>query len=372
MMRFLLLLFLTAICIAEYRLDVREWGVIEGEYNSDSFSFHDFSFPQAVHTQKTVDSAKITSAPSSEVSHSCPNERFQNPEDKKKFEELGRAIEKLKKKYDKAEGKEREKLEKELKKLMIKKLELRLSRTRLAKEPVIYFDLENVEHFSVRATFTTGTPTVTYPPAEIISNSCVWDSVHPVQDAPLNKMMQIPEQQRREILRINNVKSQALQVNSFKTRSLFYEGELQFHNNITWSFRGDSVLVTNEGSYDVSNCYLLKDDYGARTRVAFIKKLSAGEKRMVETEWFHFYTGSKTVEPSTEDILIEQGFRSDEAGAFTRIWDEKLINRADKWGSCSFYQIPQSEVVKLIPLEIKPKPTSILRTLFVLTGKEKQ
>lgn len=360
----ILISLVVAVLSQEYRLEVREWGVLEGEYGSDLFSFQDFSFQEGVKT------AVPDTVQSTETSHSCSGNRYMKPKDEKRDRELDRSIAAVRKELEKAEGKEREKLEEKLKKLMIEKIRLRIERTHVAKEPVIYFDLENVSHFSVRASFATGTPTVTYPPARIESTSCLWDSLVPADDASLNGMIHVPEKQRREILRINSVKTQPIQVDSFVTRSLFYEGDLSYQNHISWRFRGDSLTLENGGEFPVYNCYVLKDTYGAATAVAFIDTLNPGGKVTIPVTLQNLTLPGSVLEPSTKDLLINQGFHNDEAAAFRKVWDEKIIRRAEQWGSCALYQIPQSELDQLISLTITPDPTSILRTLFVLVGKE--
>ena len=236
----------------------------------------------------------------------------------------------------------------------------------LVKEPVIYFHSENVGSFDAQVTFKSGWATESYPAAESNGNSFLWKNVQITGDVSgITYSSNI-------LKAVNNVDADTLLYKNQKSRSLFYEGVINYENKIRMIYNADKkeALIENKGSYPVYDLLLIvPSNYnkllGKNIYSDIVPKIGAGETVTVPLKQIHpkaDYAGD----------LIKQGFTRTEAQAFVDIWQDEFQKIETGKGNL-VYRLSQEEYDSLITLKITPEPVNTIRSLYVLvklTGKD--
>jgi len=236
----------------------------------------------------------------------------------------------------------------------------------VVKEPVIYIHSENAGSFDAQVTFKSGWATESYPAAESNGNSFLWKNVQITGDV---SGITYPS----SILKaVNNVDADTLLYKNQKSRSLFYEGVINYENKIRMIYNADKkeALIENKGSYPIYDLLLIvPSNYnkllGKNIYSDIVPKIGAGETVTVPL---------KQIPPKADYAgdLIKQGFTRTEAQAFADIWQDEFQKIETGKGNL-VYRLSQEEYESLIALKITPEPVKTIRSLYVLvklTGKD--
>ncbi|TFH65818.1 MAG: hypothetical protein E4G91_01090 [Candidatus Zixiibacteriota bacterium] len=242
----------------------------------------------------------------------------------------------------------------------------------LVRLPVIYVHSRSKTPFTAKATFATGGPSDTYPPADLGQRTVEWNNVTFGNSSVLDKPLSGQDYEPLEhiIPALNNVDADILEYNGWLSRFLFYEGAVQYRNRIAASYDLDSLTahVTNHGDFTVSNVNLvvrLQNAYGPLPRAYF-------------AHWDHLLPGQTADALLGEEPVLSyltdmqmQGFSQSEAESFAGLWEQTFyLGNSTNGISNLIYRLPQSEYDKLISLTVTPTPDRIIRTLYVLIHLE--
>jgi hypothetical protein len=236
----------------------------------------------------------------------------------------------------------------------------------VVKEPVIYIHSEKPGSFDAQVLFKSGWPTESYPAAESADNSFVWENVQISGDV---SGITYPS----DVLRtINNVDADTLQYKNQKSRSLFYEGVINYENKLRMIYNADKkeALIENKGSYPVYDLLLIvPSNYnkllGKNIYSDLVPKIGAGETITVPLKQV----------PAKADYtqnLMKLGYTRTEGQAFADIWQDAFQKIETGKGNL-VYRLSQEEYDSLIELKITPEPVKTVRSLYVLvklTGKD--
>lgn len=236
----------------------------------------------------------------------------------------------------------------------------------VVREPVIYIHSENAVSFDAKVIFRSGWATESYPKAESDGNSFLWENVQITGDAG---GITYPS----GILKtINNVDADTLQYKNQKSRSLFYEGVINYENKIRMIYNADKkeALIENKGSYPVYDLLLIvPSNYnkllGKNIYSDLVPKIGAGETVTVPLKQV----------PAKIDYtqnLMKLGYTRMEAQAFADIWQDAFQKIETGKGNL-VYRLSQEEYDSLIELKITPEPVKTVRSLYVLvklSGKD--
>jgi hypothetical protein len=236
----------------------------------------------------------------------------------------------------------------------------------VVKEPVIYIHSENAGSFDAQVVFKSGWPTESYPVAESNGNSFLWENVLIAgADSGITYPSSILEA-------INNVDADTLQYKNQKSRSLFYEGVINYENKIRMIYNADKkeALIENKGGYPVYDLLLIvPSNYnkllGKNIYSDVVPKIGAGETVTVPLRQV----------PAKVDYagdLTKLGYTRTESQAFADIW-QSAFQKIETGKGNIVYRLSQEEYDSLIELKITPEPVKTIRSLYVLvklTGKD--
>lgn len=244
----------------------------------------------------------------------------------------------------------------------------RPEQAKLVREPVIYVHSIDKIPFTICATFNSGNPTDTYPQAIVNGNSVIWEQVNFSADIiPANPRItanHVPLDSIIDIL--NNVDADCLEYNGQTARFLFYEGDIQFENEVvaTYDFDNQQATFENQGVYPIFNLILVASKsngmpFNPSIYAGRIEQLNPGEQTTVAF--------SEGVEVDPEEDLVSQGFTQMEAEAFAELWSLPFFYPVNLGGWANLiYRLSQEEYDELISLDINPQPTKIIRSLYIL------
>ena len=245
--------------------------------------------------------------------------------------------------------------------------------SQLVKLPVIYVHSRDKKPFTLKATFATGGPTDTYPPATMGQSIVEWSNVQFAVGTASQKPLSGQDYEPLEhiIPALNNVDADILEYNGWLSRFLFYEGSVQFRNRIAASYDLDSLTahVTNQGDFTVYNVNLivrLQNIYGPLPQAHF-----AHWDQLDPHQTADALLGDEPILSYLDDMKA-QGFSQSEAESFVGLWERVFYMTSWADGiSNLIYRLPQSEYDKLISLSVTPTPDKIVRTLYILTHLRK-
>jgi hypothetical protein len=236
------------------------------------------------------------------------------------------------------------------------------------REPVIYFQGDMPNFVSVKATFNTGSPTETFPPAMVADGRVEWDTVWHLR--PILKPTAVlpgltPFDSVKDVLGMGGGNS--IRYKDDISTFLYYEGTLNFTNQITATWDLDSLMVhlTNTGSYPVYN--LVVSIAGPMptlgptpiTYQAVTLQVLPGETADLLL--------SSSVSLSFLADLMTMGFTRAEAGVFDSLWRASAFHPFDQGATANLiYRVPQSVYDSLITFEVKPVPNRTIRALYAL------
>lgn len=243
----------------------------------------------------------------------------------------------------------------------------------IVKQPVIYVHSSDDMILNVKVEFKTGKPEETYPKVESDGKIIQWNNVYAHSKHDVQKRVYKEDDwdlvPLKEIIGIlNNVDSKCLEFNDVHSKFLFYEGEMEFENRVLVDFNTDlgAVLLVNNFDFTIYNVTVTKqlgNFINPEYVMCHIDSMVAGERLAFRYE--------NTRDVWTED-LINLGFSQMEAESFARLWVTPFTQRTNQGGWANLiYRLPESEVEKLITLEIDPKPELIRRVLYTMITLDK-
>jgi len=244
--------------------------------------------------------------------------------------------------------------------------------SQMVKLPVIYVHSRSKTPFTAKATFATGGPSDTYPPADMGQRTVEWRNVTFTNSSAINKPLSDSDYVPLEhiIPTLNSVDADILEYNGWLSRFLFYEGAVQFRNRIAASYDLDSLTahVTNQGNYTVYNINLvvrLQNTYGPLPQAYF-----AHWDQLDPQQTKNALLGEEPVSSYVADMKA-QGFSQSEAESFAGLWEQTFyLGNSTNGISNLTYRLPQSEYDKLISLSVTPTPETLIRTLYILIHLE--
>jgi ankyrin repeat protein len=266
------------------------------------------------------------------------------------------------------------------------------------REPIIYVHSKDKKPFSLRVTFASGKPALTYPMAEVSGNAVSWPLVQfarpvvpsgrPVMqsyDVPLQKFtvncsgmtpryIAAPATVTEEFAplselmpALNDVDADELIYRGQTTRFLFYEGEIHYHNTIMLdhTMGEKTATVHNTGSDTVYDVMVVvppeEGDALPRTvSIGRVQELKAGEKL------------SLSLVPLGNDVslassLVALGFTEKEAFSFERVWSGPFLRPEDPSPSINLiYRLGQEQCRTITELAFDPKPDKVVRAVYLL------
>jgi hypothetical protein len=240
--------------------------------------------------------------------------------------------------------------------------------SQLVKLPVIYVHSRSKTPFTAKAAFATGGPSDAYPPADMGQRTVEWRNVtFPSISAPYKPLSGSDYEPLEHIIpALNNVDADILEYNGWLSRFLFYEGAVQFRNQIAASYDLDSLTayVTNQGNFTVYNVNLIirmPNSYGPTPRAFFVhwdqlEPLQTKDALLAEEPVYSYVADMKA-----------QGFSQMEAESFAGLWEQTfcLANSTTELSNL-IYRLPQSVYDSIITLSVTPAPDKLVRTLYVL------
>ncbi|MCD4739570.1 hypothetical protein K8R43_00100 [archaeon] len=240
------------------------------------------------------------------------------------------------------------------------------------KQPVIYLHGRDGITFNLTVNFTNGTPTDTYPEAEVTNSSVSWTNVKigkekmggnkatPTEElVPLSSILD----------QLNNVDASTLTYNEKENNFLFYEGMIGFETGLNVSYDNQTVTIKNNRENAVHNTRFVlgieeKDTYGLNYYLANFNTIKSGEEKTINLENLSVMKiGSLLIE------LEEKGFTEKESRAFEQIWFENFFNPGKPFNHI-IYSIEQEEYDLLFPLTVEPAPEKTVRTMYVLLQQD--
>jgi hypothetical protein len=236
------------------------------------------------------------------------------------------------------------------------------------REPVIYFHGGGPGPIAVKATFHAGWPSLAYPLGLIGKSTVEWDSVWVLSMIP----EEAPASEQYETLDsilgvLGDVDAQRLQYRDTLSQFLFYEGYLQFRNQISATWDLDSLMVhlTNHSSAPVYNLTVSISPQTSQdsahpvtymSRVARLLPGATADQLLVTRATYDFNTD-----------LVSVGFSRSEAVAFDNIWRSSFLDPYhDSVHANLSYRVTQGTYDSLISLEVTPIPDRTIRTLYAL------
>jgi hypothetical protein len=244
--------------------------------------------------------------------------------------------------------------------------------TTLVKQPVIYVHSGNKNPFDVKVTFNTGKPTSTYPVGDMGEKTVDWKNVNFYsqkktlrEEVDTSRLIPL-----KELLgTLNNVDADEIEFKGTNAKFLFYEGEMNFTNKVTaQNFPAEKeVKITNNFSYPVFNVVFSTAEGNFMNTKYFsyvIDVIKAGETVTLKTAekksgiWINDLTGL--------------GFTEMEAKSFSAIWQQPFLEKTNtsNWANL-IYRIPQTELEKMITLEVIPSPSKTVRVMYILVNLDK-
>ena len=241
----------------------------------------------------------------------------------------------------------------------------------MVRQPVVYIHSENNEPFDLMVVFNEGIPTDTYPSVPIEESGVLgWYNVQIVDDCGIVRGSKatgfVPLQEI--ITTLSDVDADCLKVGDVRERFLFYEGELEFMNEIDVDYDLSSLTatLTNNGDYPVYNLILSISIDGMHVFTSPVyagitDELSPGEKQVV-------HLSDKRLDGSVlEGDLMSLGFTESEAKSFAHLWADPLFNPTNTPGFVNLvYRLSEEEYGSMISLKVSPNPEKMVRTLYVL------
>ena len=143
---------------------------------------------------------------------------------------------------------------------------------------------------------------------------------------------------------------------NFRTQNekfLFYRGVADFHIPLSVTANADgSLLISNEGTVPIPNMIVF-ERRGEKVGYQISGPLQA-ETTLAPPE---LTRSVDTLRSDLEDLLVGQGLFRDEARAMVETWHDSWFQE----GTRLFYIVPEAFVNSILPLEIDPAPTQLIR-----------
>ena len=240
----------------------------------------------------------------------------------------------------------------------------------MVREPVLYVHSNDKKPFSLRVVFKKGSPTDTYPPAQVSGNTITWDNVTFSPSKQRNALMtqfQKYEPLEKIIPTLNDVDADLLYYMGHASRFLFYEGNIPYENRITseYDFEKGKATVRNNADYPIYDVVVVaprrgKHIFAPDIYVSRIGKILPGE--MVTADFCVL-----KADAGFAKNLVDLGFTEKEALAFDNLWERPFFSPANTTGwSHLIYRLPEKEYNKLIELEFDPGPVKCIRAMYVV------
>jgi hypothetical protein len=230
--------------------------------------------------------------------------------------------------------------------------------------PVLYFYTSQAMRVSVNVRFRQGLVTEWFPKAAVgpstadismvrqrdFSSRISWNDV---QITPAASPGFPVEDTRSHYYLARQTDASPLESSGQRERFLFYRGLGGFDAPLTAKVAEDGrVVVTNPRGEPVGDAILFENDRGM---IAYEHRLAADGKVV-----FDPLSGDGEIpapQAELERILVEHGLYSKEAQAMVDTWRDSWFER----GRRIFYVVPRATIDSILPLDVKPAPTSIAR-----------
>ncbi|MDX6577885.1 MAG: hypothetical protein QOE96_3838 [Blastocatellia bacterium] len=223
--------------------------------------------------------------------------------------------------------------------------------------PVIYFYSNNEMDVSVKIDFPKGKITEWYPQARLVSTGINWGRFKVTPGAALNLPAEYSPSHyfaAREtdsaLIQVCSTDSKPAQQEKF----LFYRGVGTFDLPLSVKLAGDKLLLKNVSAKPIAHLILFENrggKIGYRLLDAF-----AGETTSERP------TLNENIDSLIRDLkqtLIASGLYEKEADAMIKTWRTSWFEE----GMRIFYVLPRETTDQVLPIEIDPQPTQMVRVL---------
>jgi hypothetical protein len=223
--------------------------------------------------------------------------------------------------------------------------------------PVIYFYSNNEMDVSVKVDFPKGKITEWYPQARLVSTGINWGRFKVTPGAALNLPAEYSPSHyfaAREtdsaLIQVCSTDSKPAQQEKF----LFYRGVGTFDLPLSVKLAGDRVMLTNLSQNTLAHLILFENrggKIGYRLLDAF-----AGE---TTTERPVLNENIDSLILDLKQTLIASGLYEKEADAMIKTWRTSWFEE----GTRVFYVLPREATDTVLPIDVDPKPTQLVRVL---------
>lgn len=251
----------------------------------------------------------------------------------------------------------------------------RPEKSSMIKQPVVYFHFKDKTPFSFEVTFNSGKPTDTYPVAKVSDNKIEWKNVtFPDMKRDLKSNKENPKDfvPLSEIIPyLNDVDADELVYNGERSKFLFYEGEMNFKNEISVEEKNGQLVFVNNSSYTVyCLTYVKSKEYywirGNDADIYFIDSLEAGTSKP-----------GNLINLDNQELPLSLdmkslGFTNSEIKSFITLWSSPFYSPGNhNHRNNIFYRIPVEVYNSMISLNFSPEPEKIIRVLYILAHNDR-
>ena len=238
----------------------------------------------------------------------------------------------------------------------------------MIKLPVVYFHFPGDKFpFSMKVDFLKGKPTDTYPQAINEEMSFSWENVSFPDNDIKKSNVGISEDfiPLKDIIPVlNDVDAEELLYKGTKSKFLFYEGEMDFTNNISVKLDDDkNVAFYNSGDYPVYCLTYAKgaEKYGLPNQASELFCLDSLYPGETKTGTLYKSNEFKIKKTLTSDRTCKKFTDSQD-----KISQLLLIPGLTKHKDNLIYRIPVDVYNSMVKLKFTPEPEKISRVLYIL------
>jgi hypothetical protein len=221
--------------------------------------------------------------------------------------------------------------------------------------PVLYFYSDRETTISVKVDFPKGRITEWYPSARNVGRAVDWGQVRILPKANVSFPS---ENGKSHYYPARETDADPVRVCVAKTpeheKFLFYRGVGTFELPLKVTLNGNKVTVRNLGKDQIDQVILFDNRNG---KLGY--RIHCYLNDEVTLDLPNADHGMDSLLPDLEKVLKGQGLYEKEAKAMIKTW-------RDSWfepGLRVFYTVPRAVTDRVLPIELKPAPSSLVRTL---------
>lgn len=260
----------------------------------------------------------------------------------------------------------------------------------IIKKPVIFIHNQKLATFDLTVKFPDGRPMVWWPPA-IEPKVGSWGSqikhlrfqgiavglegAKTKNGAALNKIALPPVAKDHWLNHLRAVKCSRVtvtgghlprnNVKGFADQFIYYDGVIPSPKSPTVLRTGVGITIDSASDHDWHDVLVIERTKDQWRISPWIDHISKGKQRTT-IEWKVLADEKQSIESLSTELtqrLVAAGLFKDEAESLVKTWEQGLFNQQ---GISMFYRVSQATYDKWLPMDAKPKPTSVIRVGLVM------